>query len=154
AGDEPRRRGPDRGTEPAPAQFVTLLAVEELSVAFPTPEGDVQAVRGINLSLPANGRLALLGESGSGKSVTALAIAGLLPPEARLAGAIRWPGLDRPARSGRDLGFVFQDPLASLNPVLTVGEQIAEVLATHAGLGWRTALARAEELLVAVGLAE
>ena len=89
------------------------------------------------LDLAAGRRLALIGESGSGKSTLAHAIAGLLPRErAKITGTIAFPSLGRAPRLGRDIGIVFQDPSGSLNPVLTVGEQIAEVVVVHAGSSW------------------
>ena len=92
------------------------------------PSGDTAALDGISLDLAEGERLAVIGESGSGKSTLALAIAGLLPGTAQVSGQIDWPGLGRAPVSGRDIGFVFQDPGASLDPVMRVGSQIAEVV--------------------------
>lgn len=131
-----------------------LLSVERLGVTFRDGTRMVRAVEELSLAVPIGGRVALLGESGSGKTATALAIAGLLPEEARVTGWIRWPALDRPPVLGRDVGVVFQDPMSSLNPVLTVGEQVAEVSVTHLGLGWRAAGDHAEELFARVGMPE
>jgi peptide/nickel transport system ATP-binding protein len=89
----------------------------------------------------------VIGESGSGKSTLGLALAGLLPESAMAGGEIGWPGLGRTPRRGRDIGFVFQDAGASLNPVLTIGEQIAEVARRHFGLGWKSARDSAASLL-------
>ncbi|OWV87767.1 ABC transporter ATP-binding protein [Rhizobium sp. R635] len=105
------------------------------------------ALEAVDLNIVAGERLAIIGESGSGKSTLARALAGLLPEGARVSGEMRWPGLGRPPRPGRDFGFVFQDPGSSLNPVLTIGEQIAEGARRHLGLGWKQAYVRAEELL-------
>ena len=87
----------------------------------------VPALKDIDLDIAEGERVAVIGESGSGKSTLALAVAGLLPASARVEGRIDWPTLGRPAENGRDIGYVFQDPSASLDPVLTIGEQIAEV---------------------------
>mgnify|MGYP001161916387 CR=1 FL=1 len=105
------------------------------------------ALSSVNLEILEGERLAIIGESGSGKSTLALALASLLPENAVQGGVISWPGLGREPVAGRDIGFIFQDASASLNPVLTIGEQIAEVVRRHKGLGWRAALAEAEELL-------
>ena len=91
------------------------------------------ALAGIDLDLHAGEKLALIGESGSGKSTIALALADLLPREVRLQGSIAWPGYRSRPKPGRDIGFVFQDPAGSLNPVLTIGSQIAEVVQVHLG---------------------
>jgi peptide/nickel transport system ATP-binding protein len=125
-----------------------LLRIDDLGVRF----GDLPAVQELSLDLPAGGRLALMGESGSGKTSVALALGGLLPEEAAVSGHIDWPGLDGAPAPGRDVGFVFQDPMSSLNPVLTIGEQVAEVLVTHRGRGWPAAGAEAVRLLARVGL--
>ncbi|MBB3443707.1 ABC transporter ATP-binding protein [Rhizobium sp. BK379] len=106
----------------------------------------------IDLDLIEGERLAIIGESGSGKSTFARALAGLLPVQARIEGNIIWPALGHAPLPGRDFGFVFQDPGTSLNPVLTIGEQVAEGARRHLGLGWRQAYARAEELLERVSL--
>ncbi|WP_448116835.1 ABC transporter ATP-binding protein [Mesorhizobium amorphae] len=104
----------------------------------------------IDLDIAAGERLAIIGESGSGKSTLALAIAGLLPPTAAVRGAILWSG--QPPRGGHDIGFVFQDASASLDPVMAVGRQIAEVARTHLDLSWAQAQGRALDLLRRVRL--
>ncbi|TIT38216.1 MAG: ABC transporter ATP-binding protein [Mesorhizobium sp.] len=121
------------------------------------------------MDLHAGQRLAIIGESGSGKSTLALAIAGLLPLSSKIEGSIEWfslPRLDAVERRtpkshsgqnltpllGRDIGFVFQDPSASLDPVMTIGKQIAEVARTHLGLTWQQAYAKARTLLERVRL--
>ncbi|WP_117192411.1 ABC transporter ATP-binding protein [Rhizobium terrae] len=105
----------------------------------------IPALKEIEFSIAAGERLAIIGESGSGKSTLARVLAGLLPPGTKVSGEICWPG-GRPL-PGRDLGFVFQDPSSSLNPVLTVGEQVAEGARRHLGLSWKQAEARAREML-------
>ena len=122
----------------------------------------VDAVKGIGFDVPENTTVALVGESGSGKSVTAMSILNLLPENAERSGAIAFQGRDLLAAStaelqalrGREIACVFQDPMSSLNPVFTVGQQIVEPLRKHLGLGARQALRRAEELLAEVGMPE
>ncbi|MEI5679044.1 MULTISPECIES: ABC transporter ATP-binding protein [unclassified Mesorhizobium] len=126
--------------------------LQELGVSYRSNGTEVEALRDISLEIRTGERLAIIGESGSGKSTLALAIAGLLPASAKIAGRIDWPGLGRQPQNGRDIGFVFQDPASSLNPVLTIGEQIAEVAYTHLCLSWRQSYKHAEELLHRVHL--
>jgi peptide/nickel transport system ATP-binding protein len=111
-----------------------------------------EALRGIDLTLGAGERMAVIGESGSGKTTLALAIARLLPRDAEISGSLVWPGHVRPPRNGKDIGFVFQDPSASLDPVLPVGRQVAEVAEVHLGLDRRRALDHAAELFARVHL--
>jgi len=129
---------------------VNLLAVSGLSVTY--AGSAAPALADVDLSLTEGERLAIIGESGSGKTTLARAVAGLLPPAARMAGAIRWRGREARAHPGRDIGYVFQDPSASLDPVVGIARQIAEVVRTHVGLGWPAAMARAVELLDRVRL--
>ncbi|HQZ11840.1 MAG TPA: ABC transporter ATP-binding protein [Devosia sp.] len=126
-----------------------LLRIEGLGVRY--PKAQKPALSDVNLEVGRGERLAVVGESGSGKSTLALALAGLLP-RGSVSGNITWPGLSAPPVAGRDIGVVFQDPGNSLNPVLRVGEQIAEVLVRHVGLSWPEAWRRAEELVGQVGL--
>ncbi|THF58057.1 ABC transporter ATP-binding protein [Pseudothauera rhizosphaerae] len=138
-----------------------LLAVSGLRVAIGGAAAPVRPVAGIDLSLRAGETFALLGESGCGKSMTALAIARLLPDGGRIeGGSLRLAGEDllafsearmRTVRGGR-IGMVFQEPGTSLNPVMTVYTQIAEVLARHRGLRGAAARAEARRLLEAVGI--
>ncbi len=126
----------------------------------------VQAVgrgdQGVSFEVPENTTVALVGESGSGKSVTAMSILNLLPDNAERQGAISFLGRDMLAATlpelqalrGREIACVFQDPMTSLNPVFTVGHQICEPLIKHLGLTPKQAMARAEELLVEVGMPE
>ena len=123
-----------------------FLVVDGLGVKYDGANGQVVALRDVSFTLDAGQRLALIGESGSGKSTLAHAVAGLLPASASVAGRVGFPGRE-PPRLGRDIGVVFQDPGGSLDPVVSVGRQIAEVVVTHEGVGWRAAHARAVELL-------
>jgi peptide/nickel transport system ATP-binding protein len=144
-----------------------LLSIRELQVAFRMGKEDgverrVEAVRGVSFDVPENTTVALVGESGSGKSVTAMSILNLLPDNAERSGAIAFQGRDMLALGradlqrmrGREIACVFQDPMSSLNPVFTVGQQIVEPLVRHLGMGRREALARAEALLGEVGMPE
>jgi len=122
-----------------------FCSLRQLSVTY--GRGRNAALDGIDLDIAAGERLAIIGESGSGKSTLARTLGGLLPEGAKVGGEMLWPGLGHPPRPGRDFGFVFQDPGSSLNPVLTIGEQIAEGARHHLGFSWKQAYARAEELL-------
>jgi len=129
-----------------------LLSVRALAVRY--ADARSPALDGVSLELGAGERLAVIGESGSGKSTLALAIAGLLPSSASVSGTIGWPGLAGAPRAGRDIGFVFQDPGASLDPLMPVGRQIAEVVRTHRGIGRQAAHHAAVELIARVKLPE
>ncbi len=141
---------------------MTLLAVEGLTVAFRTGVGEVTAIEDLSFTLDAGEVLGLVGESGSGKSVSALAILGLLPrPAARVvAGRVAFEGVDLLALSERRLrrlrgpgiGMIFQEPMSSLNPVFTIGDQITETLRAHERIGPAAARARAVGLLDRVGI--
>ena len=140
---------------------MSLLEITGLRVGFDTEDGEVHAVREISLSLEPGEILALCGESGCGKSVTAMSIPRLLPPDTtRLSGSIRLddreltglPEKDLRELRGKDVSVVFQEPMTSLNPSFTVGFQIAEVLRRHEGLSRQEARARAVELLELVGI--
>lgn len=130
------------------------LSIRDLGVRYRRDGQEVVALKNVDLDVNAGECVAVIGESGSGKSTLALAIAGLLPSTVKIEGSIDWPGLGHTPLNGRDIGFVFQDPSASLNPVLTVGEQIAEVARTHLALTWREAFSRATDLLGRVRLPE
>ncbi|MFY1702187.1 dipeptide ABC transporter ATP-binding protein [Micromonospora sp. WMMA1923] len=142
----------------AGADAVPLLEVDGLDVAFDTPNGTVHAVRGATWSLHQGETLVVLGESGSGKSVSLHAIAGLLPKTGRTAGRVRFQGRDVLGLRGEELrrfcaenyGMVFQDPMSSLDPSFTVGDQIAEILRVHRGASASDAWERAVELLAQV----
>jgi len=117
----------------------SLLAVQQLEVEFPAPHGRLAAVREVSFEIAPGEVLGLVGESGSGKSVTALAVMGLLPESARAAGYIRLEGrelLALPAAEmrklrGSRLAMIFQEPMTALNPVMRIGDQIAEAVAAH-----------------------
>jgi peptide/nickel transport system ATP-binding protein len=150
---EPRRRHGSRG---AP-----LLEVEGLRTSFHTRDGIVRAVTGIDFHVNRGEILGLVGESGCGKSVTSLSILRLIAPPGRIeAGSIRFDGQDlmqlrdndmRKLRGNR-ISMIFQQPTSSLNPVMSVGTQITEVLGLHRNMKGRVARARAEELLRLVGI--
>ncbi|MBO0801500.1 MAG: ABC transporter ATP-binding protein, partial [Nocardiopsaceae bacterium] len=137
-----------------------LLSVTGLSVTFPTPDGDVRAVRDIDLTLERGETLGIVGESGSGKSTVALAALGLLPRGARVAGSVRCAGRELLGLSetelatvrGGTIAYIPQDPLTSLNPAFTVGWQVAEALWTRGLMSKQDARRRAVELLDVVGI--
>ena len=133
-----------------------LLQVEGLHVSFDTPRGTAHAVDGVDFSLQPGETLCIVGESGCGKSVTALSIMGLVPmPPARVSGRIRFEGRDLVGLSraelsdlrGDRLAMIFQEPMTSLNPAFTVGAQLAEVLVRHRGLDAAAARAAAIDML-------
>ena len=138
-----------------------LLAISDLSVTFATDRGQVQALDGVSLSLNAGETLAVVGESGSGKSVTALSIMGLLGDSGRVSdGSIEFDGEDLTKVSGQRLreirgnqiAFIFQEPMSSLNPVLTIGTQVAEPIWLHHKKSWSEAFEQAGELLQRVAI--
>jgi peptide/nickel transport system ATP-binding protein len=143
-----------------------LLAIQDLDIAFQVERKGLpfRAVKGISFDIPVNSTVALVGESGSGKSVSAMAILGLLPENAIVAARsrilyggrdlLRAPLSELQAIRGRDISVIFQEPMTSLNPVFTVGEQIGEVLRLHMGLGMREARSRVVALLDEVGIPE
>ena len=138
-----------------------LLAVEDLRVRFKTQRGLVHAVNGISFDVRPGETLGLVGESGCGKSVTALTTMGILPRAARIAsGSIRLDGRELLGLSerqwrrvrGKEIAMIFQDPMTSLNPVLTVGAQLREAIEEHLDLDRKAATRRAVELLEQVGI--
>lgn len=141
---------------------MTLLDVRDLTVRFKTPEGVVPAVDGLSFALAAGGTLGIVGESGAGKSQTAMAILGLLARNAEVSGSIRFEDRDLLKLSesqlsklrGNRIAMVFQDPMTSLNPYLRVETQIGEVLERHRGLARSAARAESLRLLKAVHIAD
>jgi oligopeptide transport system ATP-binding protein len=138
-----------------------LLTVEDLRVQFWTSRGTVHAVNGITFDVAPGDTLGIVGESGCGKSVTSLAILGILPRAGKVTSGTAMFGdrdlfrlSDRELRRirGRDIAMIFQDPMTSLNPVLTIGRQIREALETHFDLGKAEATRRVAELLDDVGI--
>src|SRR6267142_3239155 len=142
---------------------MALLEVENLQTHFRTPDGVNRAVDGVSFEIGQGETLAIVGESGCGKSVTANSILRLIPePPGRIAGSIRFQGVDllgldeaamRKIR-GNDISMIFQEPMTSLNPVLTIGRQIGETLRLHQRLGRKPAEERSVEMLSLVGIAE
>jgi oligopeptide/dipeptide ABC transporter ATP-binding protein len=138
-----------------------LLAVEDLKVQFRTERGIVYAVNGISFEISAGETLGIVGESGCGKSVTSLALLGILSRNGRVTGGrALFEGRDLLAMKeeqlrgvrGKEIAMIFQDPMTSLNPVLTIGRQLREALETHFALNKEQALRRAAELLDQVGI--
>jgi peptide/nickel transport system ATP-binding protein len=137
-----------------------LLSVEDVAVDLPTPRGNLRAVDRVDLALGAGQTLGVVGESGCGKTMLSRAILQLLPKKAKLTGRVMFDGqdlvsLDREALRklrGRSLAVVFQDPMTSLNPVLTIGTQLIETLQEHLELDLAAAKKRSVELLAAVGI--
>ena len=137
-----------------------ILRVEDLSVAFPTEDGSVSAVRGISYTLEEREVLAIVGESGSGKSVGAMALMGLLPKTAQITGSIKYrdeevlemsPKRKRALR-GQNIAMIFQDPMTAMNPVYTVGDQLAEAYRSHHRVERKVAMTKAAEMLDRVGI--
>jgi peptide/nickel transport system ATP-binding protein len=142
---------------------MALLEVDNLQTHFRTPDGVNRAVDGVSFHVEEGETLAIVGESGCGKSVTAMSILRLVPePPGRIAGAIRLEGRDlltlddRAMRDirGNDISMIFQEPMTSLNPVLSIGRQLGETLRLHEGLDAAAARRRAVEMLALVGIAE
>jgi len=138
-----------------------LLEVRDLRVEFPTRRGTLVAVDGISLSIEPGEVLGVVGESGAGKSMTGAAVIGLLEPPGRIAsGEVRLNGLridnlpyeEMRKIRGREIGAIFQDPLTSLNPLYTVGQQLIETITTHLNMSTSKARTRAIELLASTGI--
>jgi peptide/nickel transport system ATP-binding protein len=140
--------------------MASLLQVENLSVTFASQAGEVAAVRDVSFSILEAGTLGLVGESGSGKSATALSILRLLPPQARIAGEIQLGGTslltlaeqDMRRIRGARIGMIFQEPMTALNPVMRIGDQVAEAALAHHGISKREAWRRAVEALREVAI--
>jgi len=139
----------------------TLLAIEDLTTVFDTARGPAVAVDGVSLRLARGRTLAVVGESGCGKTVLSLSALGLITPPGRVAsGHAFFDGRDLPALPeherrtilGRRASMIFQEPMTALNPVLTIGDQVSEPVRVHAGLSRRQALEAAEAMLAQVGL--
>lgn len=141
---------------------VALLEVDKLNVRFATPEGEVAAVNDLSFSLEAGASIGIVGESGSGKSQTAFALMGLLAKNGRASGEVRYAGVDLLAlpeaelnlRRGAEIAMIYQDPMTSLNPYLTIGDQLTEVLQFHQGMDNRSAVAESIRMLDAVRIAD
>jgi peptide/nickel transport system ATP-binding protein len=140
---------------------MALLEVENLQTHFRTPDGVNRAVDGVSFHVDEGETLAMVGESGCGKSVTAMSILRLIPePPGKIAGSIRLQGEELLTRSesemrqirGNAVSMIFQEPMTSLNPVLTVGRQLGETLRLHEGLDKKGAEARAVDMLALVGI--
>ncbi len=139
---------------------MTLLAVTDLRVRLATQRGPADAVRGVSFTLDRGDTLGLIGESGCGKSITALALLGLLPERAEVSGSIRFDGNELVGRSdaemcklrGNRIGIVFQEPMTALNPLHSIGRQVAEPLRLHKGASEAEARKQAIALLDRVGL--
>jgi peptide/nickel transport system ATP-binding protein len=142
---------------------MALLEIENLQTHFRTSDGVNRAVDGVSFHVEEGETLAIVGESGCGKSVTAMSILRLIPePPGKIAGAIRLEGRDllalddRAMRAirGNDISMIFQEPMTSLNPVLSIGRQLGETLRLHQGLDQKAAQARAMAMLALVGISE
>src|SRR3954451_17061249 len=140
---------------------MALLEVSNLQTHFGTPDGVVRAVEGLSFHIDAGETVGIVGESGCGKSVTSMSILRLIPqPPGKIAGSIRFQGRDLLAASeqemrdirGNAISMIFQEPMTSLKPVLTVGRQIGETVRLHQGLNARDAEAKAVEMLTLVGI--
>ena len=137
-----------------------LLSIRDLTVDFAVGATTVHAVRGVSLDVPLGQVVGVVGESGSGKSTIALALMGLLPQNASVTGSVRFEGRELLRSSGEvmrrlrgnRIAMVFQDPMTSLNPVLTIGRQIAEAVIVHQRISSKAAYARAHELLEMVAM--
>jgi peptide/nickel transport system ATP-binding protein len=148
------------GATPSTSLLEPVLAVENLTVDFPTPDGVVRAVRGVSYQLGGGEVLGIVGESGSGKSVTSMAVMGLLPRTARVSGSVRFRGRELIGLNdkqmtevrGQKIAMIFQDPMTSLNPVYKIGYQLAEAVLAHRRISRAEAQKRAVELLDLVGI--
>jgi peptide/nickel transport system ATP-binding protein len=138
-----------------------MLDVSDLSVRLQTQRGPAHAIRQVSFSLQRGDTLGLVGESGCGKSITAMALMGLLPENAEVTGSIRFDGQELVGQSdavlrrlrGNRIGMIFQEPMTALNPVHTIGDQVAEPMRLHRGVGRDAARAQTIRLLERVGIA-
>src|SRR4051794_23389344 len=154
--------------KPAPVPLAAapgpLLEIENLQTHFFTQAGVVRAVDGVSYSVRSGETLGVVGESGCGKSVTALSVLRLVanPPGRIVGGAIRFDGVnlldltesEMEAIRGNEISMIFQEPMTSLNPLLTIGRQIGEAMVLHRGLSWREAIGEATEMLRRVHIPE
>ena len=146
--------------KPAVGTEMPAVQLENLTVEFVRRDRQVKAVNGVSLTLARGEILTILGESGSGKSVTLRALMGLMPDYARLTGKVSVMGRDvaamtraeRAAIRGPVISMIFQEPMTALDPVFTIGDQIAEILVNHEGIDRRSAMKRALELLETVSI--
>jgi peptide/nickel transport system ATP-binding protein len=158
-GTSPRSQGDRQKTAPSAEQ---LLAVRDLGVEISTQDGLSRPVTGLSYDLAAGEILGVVGESGSGKSISSLALCGLGPSQAKTTGSVQFRGMELLGRRdaflqqirGRDIAYIFQDPQAALNPLMTCGDQIAETLRAHKGTRRSQGRKRAIELFEAVGLSD
>jgi oligopeptide/dipeptide ABC transporter ATP-binding protein len=152
--------GSATATAAAPDGNAALLAVRDLSVTFPTDRGTAHVVRRLSYSVNHTETLAIIGESGSGKTVSSRAVMGLLPPAAQVTGSVKLNGQELVGlpenemrrHRGRDVAMVFQDPARSLNPTMKIGEQVTEAIRLHARVARRQARQQAVDLLGQVRL--
>jgi oligopeptide/dipeptide ABC transporter ATP-binding protein len=151
---------PAADLRPATDSIRPILEIKELSVSFPI-DGEVRrVVAGIDFLIAPGQTVGLVGESGCGKSMTALALMGLVPPPGRVFGSIRFDGEELSGKPehrwrtlrGNRMAVVFQEPMTALNPVMTVRRQIAEAMVLHQELSWREAEERAVDAIAAVGI--
>lgn len=141
---------------------MALLDVKKLNVRFTTPEGDVAAVNDLSFSLDVGASIGIVGESGSGKSQTAFALMGLLAKNGCASGEVRYDGVNLLAlseaelnlRRGAEIAMIYQDPMTSLNPYLTIGDQLTEVLQFHKAMDKKSAVAESIRMLDAVRIAD
>ncbi len=139
-----------------------VLEIRDLTVGYSTPQGAVTAVAGVDLDIAAGECVGIVGESGSGKSQLLLSILGLLPPQARIGGSVRYRGAELLGLNsaglnrirGARIALVFQDPMTALNPYLRVGEQLGEVARLHCGLSRRAAEERTLAMIESVHIGE
>ena len=152
-----------RGASGLVAASAPTLSVRNLSIEFQTPRGWLSVVDGVDLTVERGQTVGIVGESGSGKTVTSLAVMGLHNPrQTRVSGSIQLEGRELVGLSerqladvrGRDMGMIFQEPRRSLNPGLTIGNQISEVVVRHEGVSQKAASKRAREMLDLVGIAD